>query len=84
MQLLNSLCTHCDGRPDFVLKTVLDLHDFCSPKHEAFMIGTTRSPNNKGFDLFMTTAPIPDLNDKIVLFGRVIKGEDIVQVFYLN
>ena len=48
------------------------------------MIGTTKNPNNKGFDLFITTAPIPDLNDKIVVFGRVIKGEDIVQVFYPN
>lgn len=53
---------------------------FCSPKHEAFMIGTAKNPNNKGFDLFITTAPIPDLNDKLVVFGRVIKGEDIVQV----
>jgi len=50
-----------------------------SPKHEAFMIGTAKNPNNKGFDLFITTAPIPDLNDKLVVFGRVIKGEDIVQ-----
>uniref|UniRef100_A0A0A8Z3H3 Uncharacterized protein n=1 Tax=Arundo donax TaxID=35708 RepID=A0A0A8Z3H3_ARUDO len=43
------------------------------------MIGTAKNPNNKGFDLFITTAPIPDLNDKLVVFGRVIKGEDIVQ-----
>lgn len=50
-----------------------------SPKHEAFMIGTAKNPNNKGFDLFITTAPIPDLNEKLVVFGRVIKGEDIVQ-----
>jgi len=50
-----------------------------SPKHEAFMIGTAKNPNNKGFDLFITTAPIPDLNDKLVVFGRVIKGEDVVQ-----
>ncbi|CAO2040426.1 unnamed protein product [Urochloa humidicola] len=50
-----------------------------SPEHEAFMIGTAKNPNNKGFDLFITTAPIPDLNDKLVVFGRVIKGEDIVQ-----
>jgi cyclophilin family peptidyl-prolyl cis-trans isomerase len=48
------------------------------------MIGTTKSSDNKGFDIFITTAPIPDLNDKIVVFGRVIKGEDIVQVFNLN
>jgi cyclophilin family peptidyl-prolyl cis-trans isomerase len=44
------------------------------------MIGTSKNPNNKGFDLFITTAPIPDLNDKLVVFGRVMKGEDIVQV----
>ncbi|KAF8730171.1 hypothetical protein HU200_017143 [Digitaria exilis] len=50
-----------------------------SPKHEAFMIGTAKNPNNKGFDLFITTAPIPHLNDKLVVFGRVVKGEDIVQ-----
>ncbi|RLN08833.1 peptidyl-prolyl cis-trans isomerase CYP21-4 [Panicum miliaceum] len=49
------------------------------PKHEAFMIGTAKNPNNEGFDLFITTAPIPDLIDKLVVFGRVIKGEDIVQ-----
>jgi cyclophilin family peptidyl-prolyl cis-trans isomerase len=44
------------------------------------MIGTSKNPDNKGFDLFITTAPIPDLNDKLVVFGRVMKGEDIVQV----
>ncbi|KAK6779504.1 hypothetical protein RDI58_021688 [Solanum bulbocastanum] len=51
-----------------------------SLKHEAFMLGTSKT-NHKGggFDLFITTAPIPDLNDKINVFGRVIKGEDIVQ-----
>ncbi|KAI3460748.1 hypothetical protein Pfo_017411 [Paulownia fortunei] len=31
------------------------------------------------FDLFITTAPIPDLNGKINVFGRIIKGEDVVQ-----
>ncbi|XP_010940687.2 peptidyl-prolyl cis-trans isomerase CYP21-4 [Elaeis guineensis] len=51
-----------------------------SPKHEAFMIGTTSAdPADKGFELFITTAPIPDLNDKLALFGRVVKGEDVVQ-----
>ncbi|XP_020274652.1 peptidyl-prolyl cis-trans isomerase CYP21-4-like isoform X1 [Asparagus officinalis] len=51
-----------------------------SSKHEAFMLGTTKAKSeNKGFELFITTAPIPDLNDKIVVFGRVIKGEDVVQ-----
>ncbi|XP_072958441.1 peptidyl-prolyl cis-trans isomerase CYP21-4 [Typha angustifolia] len=51
-----------------------------SPKHEAFMFGTTKAKlNSEGFDIFITTAPIPDLNDKIVVLGRVIKGEDVVQ-----
>lgn len=48
------------------------------------MIGTTKNPNNKGFDLFITTAPIPDLNDKLVVFGQVINGQDIVQVLYIE
>lgn len=45
------------------------------------MLGTSKTNHEgEGFDLFITTAPIPDLNDKINVFGRVIKGEDIVQV----
>ncbi|WCJ23319.1 Cyclophilin-like peptidyl-prolyl cis-trans isomerase family protein [Euphorbia peplus] len=50
-----------------------------SPKHEAFMLGTSKAKDNEGFELFITTAPIPDLNDKLMVFGRVIKGEDVVQ-----
>lgn len=64
---------------EWILKAKASGENALSPKHEAFMIGTTKSPNNKGFDIFITTAPIPDLNDKIVVFGRVVKGEDIVQ-----
>nr|GMC52858.1 peptidyl-prolyl cis-trans isomerase CYP21-4-like [Ipomoea batatas] len=51
-----------------------------SLKHEAFMLGTSKAKHDgRGFDIFITTAPIPDLNDKINVFGRVIKGEDVVQ-----
>ncbi|KAL0699379.1 hypothetical protein Bca4012_055501 [Brassica carinata] len=53
-----------------------------SPKHEAFMLGTpknTGNNNNKDFELLITTAPIPDLNDQLIVFGRVLKGEDVVQ-----
>lgn len=45
------------------------------------MLGTSKAKHdNKGFELFITTAPIPDLNEKLIVFGRVIKGEDVVQV----
>lgn len=51
-----------------------------SMKHEAFMLGTSKAKHDKeGFELFITTAPIPDLNEKLIVFGRVIKGEDVVQ-----
>ncbi|XP_019462403.1 PREDICTED: peptidyl-prolyl cis-trans isomerase CYP21-4-like [Lupinus angustifolius] len=51
-----------------------------SVKHEAFMLGTSKGKHlNKRFDLLITTAPIPDLNEKIIVFGQVIKGEDVVQ-----
>ncbi|KAL5196507.1 hypothetical protein ABZP36_000019 [Zizania latifolia] len=63
---------------EWILKAKANGENALSPKHEAFMIGTTKNPNNK-FDLFVTTAPIPDLNDKLVVFGRVINGQDIVQ-----
>ncbi|CAA3006672.1 peptidyl-prolyl cis-trans isomerase CYP21-3, mitochondrial-like [Olea europaea subsp. europaea] len=51
-----------------------------SLKHEAFMLGTSKTKRDGGrFDLLITTAPIPDLNEKVNVFGRVIKGEDVVQ-----
>ncbi|XP_030947119.1 peptidyl-prolyl cis-trans isomerase CYP21-4-like isoform X1 [Quercus lobata] len=54
--------------------------DSSSLKHEAFMLGTSKGKrDNKGFELFITTAPIPNLNEKVIVFGRVIKGEDVVQ-----
>ena len=45
------------------------------------MLGTSKGKrDNKGFELFITTAPIPNLNEKVIVFGRVVKGEDVVQV----
>lgn len=44
-------------------------------------MGTFKGKHDKeGFELVVTTAPIPDLNEKLNVFGRVIKGEDVVQV----
>ncbi|KAL8101072.1 peptidyl-prolyl cis-trans isomerase CYP21-4-like [Apium graveolens] len=52
-----------------------------SVKHEAaFMMGTSKEKHDKeGFELVITTAPIPDLNERLNVFGRVIKGEDVVK-----
>lgn len=51
-----------------------------SLKHEAFMLGTSKAEHDgRDFELFITTAPIPDLNEKLMVFGRVAKGEDVVQ-----
>lgn len=45
------------------------------------MVGTSKAKNDDGgFDIFITTAPIPDLNEKLTIFGRIVKGEDVVQV----
>lgn len=45
------------------------------------MLGTSKAErDNQGFELFITTAPMPDLNEKLIIFGRVIQGEDVVQV----
>uniref|UniRef100_A0A1D1Y9N1 Peptidyl-prolyl cis-trans isomerase n=1 Tax=Anthurium amnicola TaxID=1678845 RepID=A0A1D1Y9N1_9ARAE len=51
-----------------------------SPKHEAFMLGTSKAKHDdKDFDIFITTTPISGLNDNLIVFGRVVKGEDVVQ-----
>lgn len=72
----------CSLKVNLLLETIsTDVVCFYSLKHEAFMLGTSKMrPDDGGFDLFITTAPIPDLNEKINVFGRVIKGEDVVQV----
>ncbi|KAK9002217.1 hypothetical protein V6N11_024903 [Hibiscus sabdariffa] len=52
-----------------------------SLKHEAFVLGTSETKHDNGaFEIFITTAPIPDLNEKLAVFGKVVKGGDIVQV----
>eukprot|EP00252_Welwitschia_mirabilis_P013102 TRINITY_DN2896_c0_g1_i6.p1 TRINITY_DN2896_c0_g1~~TRINITY_DN2896_c0_g1_i6.p1 ORF type:complete len:185 (-),score=33.90 TRINITY_DN2896_c0_g1_i6:454-1008(-) len=68
------------GRDDWTNGGELSSQLAFSPKHEAFMVGTTKSENKKeNFELYITTAPIPDLNAKIDVFGHVIKGTDVVQ-----
>lgn len=65
---------------DWTLRGKRYNHLDTSMKHEAFMLGTSKGKrHDKGFELFITTAPIPDLNEKIIVFGRVVKGEEVVQ-----
>ncbi|KAF2312742.1 hypothetical protein GH714_039817 [Hevea brasiliensis] len=64
---------------DWTTKVKLRSRLATSPKHEAFMLGTLKTKDSQGFEIFITTAPIPDLSDKLMVFGRVIKGEDVVQ-----
>ncbi|GLT98996.1 hypothetical protein SLE2022_164670 [Rubroshorea leprosula] len=65
---------------DWTSKGKLHGHFSTSEKHEAFMLGTPKAKDDgKGFELFITTTPIADLNDNLFVFGRVIKGEDVVQ-----
>jgi peptidylprolyl isomerase domain and WD repeat-containing protein 1 len=68
------------AREDWTVKGKHFGHFDTSLKHEAFMLGTSKAKQDSGgFELFITTAPIPDLNDKLIVFGRVVKGEDVVQ-----
>lgn len=51
-----------------------------SLKHEPFMLATSKlNPDSEGFELFITTTAIPHLDDKLLVFGRVVRGEDVVQ-----
>lgn len=51
-----------------------------SLKHEPFMLATSKShPDSYGFELYITTTAIPHLDDKLLVFGRVVRGEDVVQ-----
>ncbi|OWM88057.1 hypothetical protein CDL15_Pgr016630 [Punica granatum] len=51
-------------------------------KHDAFMLGTSKKGlDDKSFDLIITTASIPDFDDKLIMFGRVIGGENVVKYF---
>lgn len=51
-------------------------------KRQTFVLGTSKARHDEeGLELFITTAPIPaNLREEMIVFGRVIRGEDIVQV----
>ncbi|MQM09491.1 hypothetical protein Taro_042365, partial [Colocasia esculenta] len=64
---------------DWMVEGRSDSHLGMSPKHDAFMLGTSKNHDGKDFQLFITTAPIHDLGSKLIVFGRVVKGENVVQ-----
>jgi cyclophilin family peptidyl-prolyl cis-trans isomerase len=46
------------------------------------MLATSKFPSDSdGFELYITTTAIPHLDDKLLVFGRVVRGADVVQVF---
>lgn len=45
------------------------------------MLGTCNvKQESNEFQLLITTSPIPDLDDKLFVFGRIINGEEVIQV----
>ncbi|CAH8337867.1 unnamed protein product [Eruca vesicaria subsp. sativa] len=51
-----------------------------SLKQEEFMVATPKVKNEQGgFEFFIVSGHTTDLNEKLTVFGRVAKGQDVVQ-----
>ncbi|CAG7881241.1 unnamed protein product [Brassica rapa] len=51
-----------------------------SLKQEEYMVGTPKAKNEQGgFEFFIVSSQITDLNEKLSVFGRVVKGQDVVK-----
>ncbi|ESQ39379.1 hypothetical protein EUTSA_v10001616mg [Eutrema salsugineum] len=50
-----------------------------SLKQDDFVVATPKAKNEQGgFEFFIVSAQITDLNEKLTVFGRVAKGQDVV------
>lgn len=65
-------------------KSILIKYDvFRRLKHEAFVLSMANAgPNTNRSQFFITTVPSPHLDKRYTVFGRVVRGREVVQVLH--
>ncbi len=52
--------------------------------HKGLLSMANAGPNTNGSQFFITFCPVPHLNDKHTVFGRVISGYELLEVVEEN